>query len=293
MKNIQNIIAFFLLTLLSFIIIACSQNPSSSAPTEDLLIQLPQFPQTPSYPRLSRWLIQIESQNLSQSYSTTEQSFYLSLPKNQPAAITATPITFIGQTSEETVFFKPAGTIYPYEWNLGTLALTWECGFAASLMNSIFQSRKETEFSDEYINNFAASFNWKKLQSTILQKTEKIEPDVFYNPWQLDRTLILENLSNGIFSADYLKTKYIISLELADLAIPETSIIISSYIPENQRIEKSGILSVRKNTEEFFILKNQKSPSQKAYALKLICSSTKKVSLQVINLPILLDVYEY
>lgn len=312
MNCIQKFIAVFLLTAVLFTLVNCSQT-SNVYGTEEVIIQLPQFPDVSTsnsentYPRLSRWLIQIEAQNISESYyvgPTWPLQFSLELPINQPAAITATPVTLINDTNFETAFFKPAGTIYPYNWDNGLLQMTWENGFTASIMQSIFRSSLETEISRYDINNFISCINWKKFSNTILDYTQKsketfIKKDEtspkFYNPWQLDRELLLENLTNRIFSSDYLKTKYIISVEQSSLNLPENTICLSSYIPENQIIDEYKSLSLKKNVpQNFMLIENQKNETtQNEYNLQLICTSAKKVSLEVLYLPILIDEYEY
>jgi len=287
MKYIPFYIAVFLCLFVS-----CSQNLS----TEIITVSLPEYPpkteNTQAYPELSRWYIQVQSQNFSQHFYTKQNQFSLEVNKNQPLSITATPITFIQNDeipNQENLFFHPAGAIYPMNWENQIINLTWNQGFSASLMETLFLSTTETGVTTEHMNQFLSSFNWKKLQDSIDEKvSQSYDSQTFYNPWQIDRERLLENLSCAIFSADYLKTKNLLTIQINQLKLTESSSrsLISSFIPENQFIQDQGILTVQKNQTSTYLI-NQK------YAARITASSAKKVLLDLLYLPIFNDEYEY
>ncbi len=292
-------IAFFIFTFFTFFS-GCSFHTSSSENTyENLVINLPKWPEE-NFPSLSRWLIQIESSEISQEFSIQESSFNIQVHKNQPMTIVAIPLTFIKNTSNETQFFYPAGNIYPYFWeNLenekkldGQLQLTWEAGFSALLMKSLFKSRIETGITDEHMNQFIASFNWKKFQRSIEERIQKgidsfteNENPQFYNPWLLSKEVLLENLSNAIYISSYLDLKSILSVPIANTPLSNMDSLYSPFIPENQIIMEHQILTVQKN-KPYTLLGNE------TFSAIITCSSKKKLSVQLIYLPIFIDDYE-
>ena len=168
------------------------------------------------------------------------------LPKNQPCCITATPITKVP-------FFKPAGTIYPYSQKI-----TWSGGFAAHIFNTIPEHEQ---------------FNWEKLLETL----ESCE-----NPWLLDSQEVLEGIAYHNFTANKLKLSGSINVAL-DFEV------FSSYVPENQVIQESGTVKVMKNQPELFalaVLREPQGPQLFAYAVIISASSSKKISLDLVSMPI-------
>lgn len=312
MKLILKFMAVFLLTLMFTSLLSCTNGMDIISKNEEITVLLPVFPDSPGYPQLSRWLIHIEAKEISESFFISE-SFQLSLLKNEPVSITATAITYTGDNQDETVFFKPAGAVYPYEWNEDEIQLTWEGGFAASLMESIFKSCRENHISSSHMNDFISSFNWEKLQTAVINNINKsIESFLtddetvqakFYNPWQIDRQKLLENLTNKIFSADYLKTKNVYSVNLSLFGFSSEISVISSFIPENEILLNYDAVSLQKNVAENFLISERHGVSAENaggstntntdYILRVTCASAKKVSLEVVNLPIFIEEYVY
>ena len=250
---------------------------------------------SPALPQLSRWLIQIQSGEILETFFTTEGQFCISVPKNQPLSITATPLTKIKSDDGnlETCFFYPAGAIYPYDFENKTqkIELTWQKGCTASLMQNILQGL-ESEISGEKINDFLKSFNWKKLQETLSQKIESnlenLNSDAgntkFYNPWQIDFQNLLENLCNGKFSSSYLEAKNVISLSIdseffKNAGLSECAKLWSPYIPENFVMRKFNQISVQKNITKILNYEN-------SYAVQITISQSKKMSVALTYMPI-------
>lgn len=186
-------------------------------------------------------------------------------------------------------FFKPAGTVYPYSER----KLSWERGFSAYIMAALWNIRNESSLSDNKINDFIASFNWKKFQESIDKKIEDsisyyretadtdgfcsgktIKP--FYNPWQCNIQILLENLSFGQFKASLLTPKSVYAVN-GDFLSPKP--FYSSFIPENLIIQKYGFCSVQKNALNDFLCGNN----------RIACInyvSPKNISVSYIQLPI-------
>ena len=251
---------------------------------------------SPALPQLSRWLIQIQSGEILETFFTTEDRFCISVPKNQPLSITATPLTKIKSDDGnlETCFFYPAGAIYPYDFENKSqkIELTWQKGCTASLMQNILQGRLESEISGEKINDFLKSFNWKKLQETLSQKIESnlenlnsdAENTKFYNPWQIDFQNLLENLCNGKFSSSYLEAKNVIRLSIdseffENAGLPQCAKLWSPYIPENFVMRKFNQISVQKNITKILNYEN-------SYAVQITISQSKKMSVALTYMPI-------
>lgn len=265
---------------------------NKSKNTETVTFVFPQWPPNDEvaqqYPVLKHWFVQVEGAEISKEFYTSENNITLNIAKNIPCSVTASPITYIPApetenkvttTSNTSSFFKPAGTIYPYYINsTATQNLTWEEGFTATLMQTIYKSRLETGISSEHIQNFQKSFNWKKCNDYILSKTQDLAKG-FFNPWQIDRQNLLENLCYANFSATYLTPKNVIQIPLEDLTLSDCNSILSSYIPENQNIWNNKVLTIQKNKTEVYMC-NQ------IYQAQINCSSAKKVSVAFTYLPI-------
>ncbi|MBP3741979.1 MAG: hypothetical protein J6J00_03240 [Treponema sp.] len=250
---------------------------------EELLLELPSWPpsddsQVP-YPELSRWLIQIENTGSStcQAFSTNESFISITLDKNAPAAITATPLTT--STLGESAFFMPAGLIYPAEKE----QLTWEGGFMASLLQKLIKSREETGMSHENVKTFLSTFNWKKAQESISQKVNKAlevtedSSSSFYNPWLLDSSSILENISLGDFKASLLNNSECFTFSTQNIFQP----ILSAFIPENAFIASQNSVLLKKNCPSLFY-------STQDCGIIIEGSSEKNISVSICKLPIFL-----
>ena len=207
-----------------------------------------ELPQWPDYlPELLGW--EIGCSGVVELVETPPDKRHVAfhLPKNQPCCITATPIT-------EVPFFKPAGTIYPY-----SNKITWSGGFAAHIFNTIQEQHEK--------------FNWEKLLETL----ESCE-----NPWLLDSQEVLEGIAYHNFTANKLKLSGSINVAL-DFEV------FSSYVPENQVIQESGTVKVMKNQPELFVLaalREPQGPQLFAYAVIISASSSKKISLDLVSMPI-------
>lgn len=271
MRKTYILIAYFF--ILGIFVCGCRQNFYSK--NQIITVNLPEGDS--SVPEFSRWHIQIISQNIETDFFTSEISFEFEAEINQPLSIIAQPLFKISET-QESDFFKPAGAIYPYFCNNGILQLTWESGFSATLLRKLFLSGKETGVTKEHLNDFLTRFNWKKFQSAISDNINSSSSN-FYNPWFLDQERILSNLCMGIFQLSYLNLSYVYEFPVEKTGIPENISFYSSFIPENDYISKNRIITLKKNEPILFYFSEN-------LGANLTCTSSKKVSLEVVYMPI-------
>lgn len=229
---------------------------------------------------------QIKYQNAEGCFyeKTNENKIIIKTSKNEPLSVLAFPIIILPDKTFSQ-FFKPCGTIYPYEYDDFSQNLTWENGFCASLINMLFDSKYESDFTSSQINDFLKTFNWQKMMQTISknasQNYEEIlssSTDKFYNPWQIDISELLKNLSAKNFTSSLLKTTSVFTFSKEDLNFLEKDIILSSYVPENTIIKEKSIFTLRKNFPSLFLFNN-------FYGSLIIASSSKKISVQWTYMP--------
>lgn len=249
---------------------------------ENVEFLLPQWPpetykgEQPLYPQLSRWIIEVCSADGVEKFSTTESHLQFNLNKNRIFGIKASPVT-LDSTGNEILFFKPAGSIYPYSYDAGQQRLTWIEGYACSILQTLYESKKETGVTTEHMISFLEGFNWYKFTETLEKKANQSEQ--FYNPWLLDSFTLMDNLSYGNFKSSYLDPKYTLELQLAKLNLPVSVSLLSSYVPENRNITSNGTIVVKKECYSVYSCNTD-------YAAVILYSSSKKVSLQYVFMPI-------
>lgn len=279
---------FFIAECLHLLITGCSISPGIYSAGSDYEQVVFSFPHdcfyAENYPDLLKWLVEIESAEISEKLETTDSHLCITVRKNEPLCIKATPITTYDNISEN-CFFKPAGTVYPY----GSNKLSWEQGFTAEIMEILFRSRNETGLSVKKVNKFIGSFNWKKMIESIDDKIKKSEENIlnaekegenhktFYNPWQINESYLLENLSYRQFSAYCLNTKSVYTI---DRSVFEGDFLLSSFVPENEIIKKYGFCTVKKEVRTSFICSKNKTAH-------VTYSSAKNISVSYLDLPIL------
>ena len=261
---------------------ACSLN-TSCPPEETLSLELPVWPPQDSlsetYPSLSRWLINVTSAEEQYSFYTSETKITVPAKKNRPLCISAYPITLL-KDNQECSYFLPAGYLYPATENH---KITWEQGFLADTMQKLFHEGKEQGLPPVDIEYLTATFNWKKAQETIEKKMYS-ETKLFYNPWLLSQSSILDEISSHNFKSSLLNMTGAAAIEaefiLNASGISQSDFVFfSSFIPENKSFLQK---------KQFTLLKN--SPmlisDAKEYGLFITYKSSKNISLEFIYLPI-------
>ena len=261
---------------------ACAMANNSPA-EESICLTLPCWPPkdsfAASYPQLSRWLICIKGGEEEQSFYTTSQSLTLSVKKNRPFCLLAQPLTLLSD-GRECDFFKPAGFLYPFMHNQEKKdnQITWEAGFLAEIMKSLFCEGLANSLSPTDIEYIISSFNWKKAQDLVCKKIGESDK-YFYNPWLLSKAQILEGISALSFKSTLLNASGCTGLETSRLP---SGIFLSSFIPENQFISQKNQFTVVKNTP-VLIADGQK------YGIFITYKSSKNISLEFIYLPIYIE----
>jgi len=281
----------------------CS-NISSPGSYEKIYLTLPQWPPSSpaysyEYPELLKWNIVIQGKSFDKKIEVYNNSTALlafeeeafRVAKNRLLSITANPIT-LNKNNQPVSFFKCAGAIYPqaYEYEgiaKGRITLSWEKGFSAYLLQSLYSSGKERLYGEEELEDFISRFNWRKLEETIQDKMDKAiielenqEDTVFYNPWLLELQPLLEALASQKLSAGSLTLKNSFAYKIKSLDNKE--LFLSSFIPENRIIQAYNTLSLAKNKENIFSYDNH-------FAIIFKGSSEKKLSTEYVLLPIFIE----
>ncbi len=157
------------------------------------------------------------------------------------------------------------------------------------MMAQLFTEGRNQALAPVDIEYLTASFNWKKAQEAIdtrLSANNKL----FYNPWLLDKGLLLEGIASGTFKTTYLTLRGSIGLE-EDFLLRESGInqaesyekrFLSAFIPENLYLE---------NKKQFTVIKNAPIliADAKKYGLFIKLKSSKNISLEFIFLPIYIE----
>lgn len=273
---------FILLCGLLFLT-GCSQ-PFFVEQEESITLELPQWPPQDDYhdlyPELSRWLVKTTSAGSKSSFYVlpTTATLTITVEKNAPFCATFHPLTITAAPCHkaEVSYFHPAGLIYPYNKNI-----TWSQGYLATCMETIFASKENTGTASSHINDFLSQFNWKKAQETIDKKiyTTGSQDTIFYNPWLLDTSRFLENLCYNNFKTSFLNISGCYTYNL-DFLFPNHEMeILSSFIPENSYLRTRSQISIKKDTPTLL-------SDGKIYAAIIKAQSAKKVSKEIIYLPI-------
>lgn len=230
------------------------------------------------------WQIQYQNSEGKFYEKTYDNKIIIKTNKNEPLSVLAFPIIILPDKTFSQ-FFKPCGTIYPYDYDDFSQTLTWENGFCANLINMLFDSSAESNLSTSQINDFLKTFNWKKMMQSISKTTSQNYEEIlssssnkFYNPWQIDISKLLENLSTKKFTSSLLKTTSLYSFSKEDFNFSENDIILSSYVPENIILKEKTIFTLKKDFPSLFLFNN-------FYGTLITASSSKKISVQWTYMP--------
>lgn len=197
-------ILFVLILIVGTFVSSCSNLISDDC--EQVEIVFPQWEE--NFPYLCGWDVKI--QNAFDSFKVfvspgENLSFLVKL--NRPVAFVACPVTY-DAAGNMVAYFYPAGFVYPYGECAGSdknkVILTWNDGFTAEVMNQMFTVSKNSGYLGEEVNEFIASFNWKRLMLTVQNKETE---DEMYNPWLLERNEILNAIAYRNFKATDLNLK--------------------------------------------------------------------------------------
>lgn len=284
----RNLFYYPILIVFCLIFCACSINADFPA-EETLVLTLPQWPpQDPlkeKYPPLSRWKIHITCAEYQKSFYTKESEIKIQTKKNRPLCLTATPITYL-YNQNECSYFKPAGYLYPADSSGHSPTASWEQGFLAQIMEQLFtegQKNGLTSLETEYL---ISTFNWKKAMDTIETKIHSdSENQLFYNPWLISKRALLDGIALHTFKASVFNTSATTAIEcnyLFSTLEMEGFPLLSSFIPENQKLEEKKQFTVLKN--DFILIGDANK-----YGFFINVKSSKNISLEFIYLPIYIE----
>ena len=293
MKNLFKLILISPIFLCLFL--SCQQ--AFSHTEETITLELPDWPPetedaslSQNYPELSRWKIQINTCSEIKTFWLTPQDKVISftISKNQPASLTALPITFLAD-GNESAYFYPAGFVYPSSFDSKTNSrIRWEEGYLADLIHKIIAGKTETGVSTSRLQKFMFSFNWKKAQETIDSRIESSLSDSLtacYNPWQIDTANLLDNLCYGSFKVSLLNITSAFTYNLDTLFPLQDLTPLSAFIPENQKLSEKGLIVVKKACPTLI-------GDGKEKGLVFVCNSAKNLSREYIYMPIYCEDYE-
>ncbi len=275
---------------------ACALFVDSPA-TETLTITLPAWPPDDAlashYPPLSRWYILIArgeaGENSLQSFYTTDTEVTLAAKKNRPFCLIAQPVTRLSD-GNESAYFKPAGYLY----TAPEKAATWEQGFLADIMKTLFCEGLSESLSPVEVEYIVSTFNWKKAQESIDKKISQgtlqsgtQTSNLFYNPWLVSKTPLLQGIAGQSFKATLLNAGGTAGLDVTAIlgkqnAENSSPQLLSSFIPENSYFAGKNQLTILKNTPTLLADGHK-------YGIFITYKSAKNISLEFIYMPIYIE----
>ena len=268
--------------ILGIAICACSFE--ENVPEEDVEITLPDWPPKDSfsqkYPPLSRWLIKVTGAESEYFFYTIDSTVTVRTKKNRPFSLTAQPLTLLAAGTESS-YFLPAGYIYPTPKDNSA---AWSQGFLATLMQKLINQGISECLPPVEIEYIISTFNWQKAQDTIDKKIDT-EAKLFYNPWLLSQSSILQGISSQTFKSTMLNATgcaAFIPSQQPDIPESMANSLLSSFIPENKQLIQK---------KQFTLLKN--SPiligDGRESGLFINYKSSKNILLEFIFLPIYIE----
>lgn len=295
MKRIYFVI---IIILVCFLLSSCDSylfRGSTVFGSEELFVSfvLPAWPPSDSgllsvvYPELSHWIVEVHTPSFTGKYDCEPgDNLDFLITRDEPLAITATPVCFDNRKNK-VAFFKCAGAVYPFtkdsmdltgEQSELSVVLSWENGFTAFLMQSIFRNGKKLSYNSGELRDYILRFNWNKLINYIEEKQS--DEENFYNPWLLDIAEVLGGIAYSSFKASFLNQKGVFKLDCG-----ENNLILSSYVPENKNIQKKCRILLKKSDVNVFSDYNFNGIIIKG-------DSVQKVSIEYISLPLYIEEYE-
>ena len=245
----------------------------ANADEESISIRMPEWPpqsqlEVPAdYPPLSRWKITLaKNDGTSVFYTTPNETIEITIQKNCPFSIQAQPITLL-QNGNECIYFHPAGFVYP---SSSQNKASWEQGFTAFLMEGLYKNCRQNGISQGQAARYVSTFNWQKMISVSQEKS---------NPWLCDSGLIIKNLSEETFRASLLTPSSCYQLSLQKIYEKTGLVVLSPYIPENQKIAQNGQITIKK---DFPMLLSD----VKEFGIFITYLSAKNIHIEYIYIPI-------
>ena len=247
----------------------------ANADEEKVSISLPDWPpqsqaaapDNQEYPPLSRWKITIaKSDGTSVFYTSPNNTIEITIQKNCPFSIQAQPITLL-QNGSECIYFHPAGFVYP---SSSQNKASWEQGFAAFIIEGLYKNCRQNGITQGQAARYVSTFNWQKMISVSQEKS---------NPWLCDSGLIIKNLSEETFRASLLTPSSCYQLSLQKIYEKTRLVVLSPYIPENQKIAQNGQITIKKDFPTLL-------SDVKDFGIFITYLSAKNIHIEYIYIPI-------
>ena len=258
--------------LLAMLFASCTLFDANSD-EESISISLPDWPpqsqlEVPAdYPPLSRWKITLaKSDGTSVFYTSPNDTIEITIQKNCPFSIQAQPITLL-QNGSECIYFHPAGFVYP---SSSQNKASWEQGFAAFIIEGLYKNCRQNGITQGQAARYVSTFNWQKMISVSQEKS---------NPWLCDSGLIIKNLSEETFRASLLTPSSCYQLSLQKIYEKTRLVVLSPYIPENQKIAQNGQITIKKDFPTLL-------SDVKDFGIFLTYLSAKNIHIEYIYIPI-------
>ena len=233
--------------------------------TEEVTFSLPSWPpyECAEFPPLAYWEIRYAGGAQAGCVIRLDagaKTVRLEAAADRPLAVIAQPISRHGET--DTLFFKPAGCIYPHERKLG-----WESGFAAFVCMRLYSPKGRASGGAKSANGntsvksratetangaYLATFNWKKLCDALAERSADTEHP--YDPWKADTEAVCTAIAEHSFGAPLLSMKKTALITISELeqkakeiGVPQSggtdtshALFMPQYIPLYRTQRKTG-----------------------------------------------------
>lgn len=260
---------------LNLVLFSCSYGIFTD---EDICVSLPDWNQMEenfAVPELAFWKLAVVSENGIETKIVREKEVIVSVKKNRPFCVLVWPMCMLTE-GMYIDFFKPAGGLYS-GMNGNCLELTWQSGYPAYLMMSLFENADFSEKAGTCISRF----NWSRFENALeLSSFDFGEGDYCYNPWNLDLESIMSSIAHNTFRVSLLNQNKIIYAENS-----EWTDYISSYMPENEILQKNGRICLKQSEVNLISDYNLNG-------IIITGKSEKNLSVKYTSLPIFKTEYE-
>ena len=243
----KKISILFVIILLGTGIASC-KNPLDR--TEVVTFSLPSWPpdECAEFPPLAYWEIRYAGGAQAGRVIRLEagvKNVTLEAAADRPLAVIAQPVSRHGETN--TLFFKPAGCIWPHEGEL-----SWESGFAAFVCMRLYSSNEAANGA------YLATFNWKKLCDALAEKSADTEHP--YDPWKADTEAVCTAIAEHSFGVSLLSMKKTALIAISELeqktreiGVPQSdgtdtshALFMPQYIPLYRTHRRTGKTLLKK-----------------------------------------------
>ena len=209
-----------------------------------------------------------------------EETVSISLPGWPPQSQLEVPADYPPLSRWKITLAKSDGTSVFYTMPNETIEITIQknCPFSIQAHpitllqngNECIYFHPQNGISQGQAARYVSTFNWQKMISVSQEKS---------NPWLCDSGLIIKNLSEGTFRASLLTPSSCYQLSLQKIYEKTGLVVLSPYIPENQKNAQSGQITIKK---DFPMLLSD----VKEFGIFITYLSAKNIHIEYIYIPI-------